>query len=46
MYDLAEDLPMPDGVPEAAATVLHTVGELLRHSYVCYEFSPWRSCTP
>ncbi|GAA5706963.1 hypothetical protein AQJ43_31650 [Streptomyces avermitilis] len=39
MHDLAEDLPVPDGVPEAAATVLHTARELLRHSYVCYEFS-------
>ncbi|MGW0615871.1 hypothetical protein [Streptomyces sp. NPDC002788] len=30
---------MPDGVPEAAATVLRTARELLRQSYYCYEFS-------
>lgn len=30
---------MPDGVPEAAATVLRTARELLRQSNYCYEFS-------
>ncbi|MFE0678665.1 hypothetical protein [Streptomyces sp. NPDC058867] len=30
---------MPDGVPEAAVTVLRTARELLRQSYYCYEFS-------
>ncbi|MCX5613378.1 hypothetical protein OHB39_38610 [Streptomyces sp. NBC_00047] len=30
---------MPDGVPEAAATVLRTARELLRQSCYCYEFS-------
>ncbi|WP_331756402.1 hypothetical protein [Streptomyces sp. NBC_01568] len=39
MHDLVEDLVVPDGVPEAAATVLRTVRELLRQSYYCYEFS-------
>lgn len=46
MHDLVEDLVVPGGVPEAAATVLRTARELLRHSYYCYEFSTWRSCTP
>lgn len=39
MHDLVEDLVVPDGVPEAAATVLRTARELLRQSYYCYEFS-------
>ncbi|MFD3565466.1 hypothetical protein ACFWVU_38250 [Streptomyces sp. NPDC058686] len=39
MHDLMEDLVVPDGVPEAAATVLRTARELLRQSYYCYEFS-------
>ncbi|MFJ7905151.1 hypothetical protein ACIQ6V_32495 [Streptomyces sp. NPDC096198] len=39
MHDLVEDLVVPDGAPEAAATVLHTARELLRQSYYCYEFS-------
>jgi hypothetical protein len=39
MHDLVEDLVVPDGVPEAAATVLRTTRELLRQSYYCYEFS-------
>lgn len=38
-HDLVEDLVVPDGVPEAAATVLRTARELLRQSYYCYEFS-------
>ncbi|WP_255306580.1 hypothetical protein [Streptomyces sp. Wb2n-11] len=38
MHDLAWDLVVPDGVPEAAA-VLRTARELLRQSYYCYEFS-------
>ncbi|MFJ3818135.1 hypothetical protein [Streptomyces sp. NPDC090056] len=39
MHDLVEDLVVPDGVAEAAATVLRTARELLRQSYYCYEFS-------
>ncbi|MFE1547859.1 hypothetical protein [Streptomyces sp. NPDC058718] len=39
MHDLVEDLVVPDGVPEAAATALCTTRELLRQSYYCYEFS-------
>lgn len=39
MHALVEDLVVPDGVPEAAATVLRTARELLRQSYYCYEFS-------
>jgi len=39
MHQLVEDLVVPDGIPEAAATVLRTARELLRHSYYCYEFS-------
>ncbi|MEV6731343.1 hypothetical protein [Streptomyces sp. NPDC051364] len=39
MHELVEDLVDSDGVPEAAATVLRTTRELLRHSYHCYEFS-------
>ncbi|WP_327328769.1 hypothetical protein OG735_41650 (plasmid) [Streptomyces sp. NBC_01210] len=39
MHDLVEDLVVPTGVPEAAATVLRTARELLRQSYYCYEFS-------
>ncbi|WP_052845211.1 hypothetical protein [Streptomyces sp. NRRL S-31] len=39
MHGLVEDLVVPDGVPEAAATVLRTARELLRQSYYCYEFS-------
>jgi hypothetical protein len=39
MHDLVEDLVVPAGVPEAAATVLRTARELLRQSYYCYEFS-------
>ncbi|MFC8596692.1 hypothetical protein [Streptomyces atroolivaceus] len=39
MHDLVEDLVVPDGVPEAAATVLRTARELLHQSYYCYEFS-------
>ncbi|MFJ9968871.1 hypothetical protein [Streptomyces avermitilis] len=39
MRDLVEGLVVPDGVPEAAATVLRTARELLRQSYYCYEFS-------
>ncbi|KPC80628.1 hypothetical protein [Streptomyces sp. NRRL S-4] len=39
MHDLVEDLVVPDGVPEAAATVLRTARELLCQSYYCYEFS-------
>ncbi|MCX5078593.1 hypothetical protein OHA84_37215 [Streptomyces sp. NBC_00513] len=39
MHDLVEDLVVPDGVPEAAATVLRTARELLRQSYYCYEVS-------
>lgn len=39
MHDLVEDLVVPDGVPDAAATVLRTARELLRQSYYCYEFS-------
>ncbi|MFF3129694.1 hypothetical protein ACFVRD_47755 [Streptomyces sp. NPDC057908] len=38
-HELVEDLVGPDGVPEAAATVLRTARELLRQSYYCYEFS-------
>ncbi|MFJ8164150.1 hypothetical protein ACIRBY_24920 [Streptomyces sp. NPDC096136] len=34
-----EDLVVPDGVPEAATTVLRTAREPLRQSYYCYEFS-------
>ncbi|MGW1925684.1 hypothetical protein ACWCQ0_41530 [Streptomyces massasporeus] len=34
-----EDLVVPVGVLEAAATVLRTARELLRQSYCCYEFS-------
>ncbi|MFD3620859.1 hypothetical protein ACFWWT_37625 [Streptomyces sp. NPDC058676] len=41
-----DNLVVPTGVPEAAATVLRTARELLRRSYYCYEFPPWRSCTP
>jgi hypothetical protein len=33
MHDLVEDLVVPAGVPEAAATVLRTARELLRQSY-------------
>ncbi|MGZ2361742.1 hypothetical protein LRE75_34570 [Streptomyces sp. 372A] len=39
MHGLVEGLVVPDGVPEAAATVLQTARELLRQSYYCYEFS-------
>ncbi|MGW2515173.1 hypothetical protein ACWC0A_38600 [Streptomyces scopuliridis] len=39
MHDLVEDLVVPDGASEAAATVLRTARELLRQSYYCYEFS-------
>ncbi|MGW5069743.1 hypothetical protein ACWEQJ_27190 [Streptomyces cyaneofuscatus] len=39
MHDLVKDLVVPDGLPEAAATVLRTARELLRQSYYCYEFS-------
>ncbi|MEV0495433.1 hypothetical protein [Streptomyces atratus] len=39
MHDLVEDLVVPTGVPEAAATVLRTARELLRQSYYCYGFS-------
>ncbi|MEV0696152.1 hypothetical protein [Streptomyces sp. NPDC050388] len=39
MHDLVEDLVVPAGAPEAAATVLRTARELLRQSYYCYEFS-------
>ncbi|MFI8193890.1 hypothetical protein ACIF8T_34890 [Streptomyces sp. NPDC085946] len=39
MHDLAWDLVVPTGVPEAAATALHAARELLRQSYYCYEFS-------
>ncbi|MFF0067000.1 hypothetical protein ACFYRC_36955, partial [Streptomyces sp. NPDC005279] len=39
MHDLVEDLVVPTGVPEAAATVLGTARELLRQSYYCYGFS-------
>jgi hypothetical protein len=39
MHDLVEDLVVPAGVPEAAATGLRTARELLRQSYYCYEFS-------
>lgn len=39
MHALVGDLVIPDGVPEAAATVLHTSRELLRHAYYVYEFS-------
>ncbi|MEU3721495.1 hypothetical protein [Streptomyces sp. NPDC031705] len=39
MHDLVEDLVVPAGVPEAAATILRTARELLRQSYYCYEFS-------
>ncbi|MER7569324.1 hypothetical protein ABTZ93_41530 [Streptomyces sp. NPDC097941] len=39
MHDLVEDLGVPVGAPEAAATVLRTARELLRQSYYCYEFS-------
>lgn len=39
MHDIVEHLVVPDGIPEAAATVLRTARELLRHSYYCYEFS-------
>ncbi|WP_030196274.1 hypothetical protein [Streptomyces sp. NRRL S-87] len=48
MHDLVEDLVVPDGVPQAAASVLRTARELLRQSYNCYEFSTvaGRSCTP
>lgn len=39
MHDLVEDLVVPDGFPETAATVLRTARELLRQSYYCFEFS-------
>lgn len=39
MHRLVDDLIVPDEVPAAAATVLRTARELLRHSYFCYEFS-------
>ncbi|WP_238427348.1 hypothetical protein [Streptomyces adustus] len=39
MHDLVQDLVVPAGVPDAAATVLNTARELLRQSYFCYEFS-------
>ncbi|MFF7183332.1 hypothetical protein [Streptomyces sp. NPDC008121] len=39
MHDLVEDLVVPDGIPEAPATVLRMARELLRQSYYCYEFS-------
>ncbi|WP_055714101.1 hypothetical protein [Streptomyces torulosus] len=39
MHDLVEDLVVPAGVTEAAATVLRTARELPRQSYHCYEFS-------
>ncbi|MCX5409788.1 hypothetical protein OHA37_38810 [Streptomyces sp. NBC_00335] len=39
MHDLARDLVVPDGVSEAAATVLRTARELLRQSYYCHEYS-------
>ncbi|MEV1049034.1 hypothetical protein [Streptomyces sp. NPDC049916] len=39
MRDLVKDLVVPDGVPEAAATVLRTARELLRQSHYSYEFS-------
>lgn len=39
MHGLVAALVVPDGVPDAAATVLRTARELLRHSYYCYEFS-------
>ena len=39
MHGLVEDLVVPDTVPAAAATVLTTARELLRHSYYVYEFS-------
>ncbi|MFB6780506.1 hypothetical protein ACFCX0_24430 [Streptomyces sp. NPDC056352] len=40
MHDLVEDLIVPDGAPEAAATVLRTARELLSHSYYCYGSAP------
>ncbi|WP_073969752.1 hypothetical protein [Streptomyces sp. CB02460] len=39
MHGLVEGLVVPDGGPEAAATVLRTARELLRQSYYCFEFS-------
>ncbi|MFF2864817.1 hypothetical protein ACFVSX_33650 [Streptomyces rubiginosohelvolus] len=39
MHDVVAGLTVPSGIPQSAATVLHTARELLRHSYFCYEFS-------
>ncbi|MFE9927274.1 hypothetical protein ACFYQA_38935 [Streptomyces sp. NPDC005774] len=39
MHDIVAGLTVPSGIPQSAATVLHTARELLRHSYFCYEFS-------
>lgn len=39
MHDIVAGLTVPSGIPQPAATVLHTSRELLRHSYFCYEFS-------
>ncbi|MGW1658964.1 hypothetical protein [Streptomyces atratus] len=39
MHDVVAGLTVPSGIPQSAATVLHTSRELLRHSYFCYEFS-------
>ncbi|MFF2013937.1 hypothetical protein ACFVWY_33405 [Streptomyces sp. NPDC058195] len=39
MRGLVEDLVVPGGAPEAAATVLRTARELLRQSYYCLDFS-------
>ncbi|MCX0247893.1 DUF7380 domain-containing protein [Streptomyces drozdowiczii] len=39
MHDVVAGLAVPSGIPQPAATVLHTSRELLRHSYFCYEFS-------
>ncbi|WP_340555924.1 DUF7380 domain-containing protein [Streptomyces sp. GSL17-111] len=39
MHDIVARLTLPPGIPQPAATVLHTSRELLRHSYFCYEFS-------
>ncbi|MET8142129.1 DUF4145 domain-containing protein [Sphaerisporangium sp. NPDC005288] len=39
MHEIVKDLVIPDGAPSAAASVMTTARELIRHSYFRYEFA-------